>query len=253
MTIDGPRTLYTLFDLARTRVRRNELGRYVMGDPGTGDYIATFEAILERGAPAIEYGFDLTENLGWGVNWKAAPDDGFRWFRVLTSSISLFLRDRSMVVPAQHCLVMLLVDLFALQPSSPQLRDALKSLCQELPSVLSDPRESGFFHLGELVLHGAEPAAASPERIEVCCAALEEIEARCEPYYVPDGGEWAPNRWFNDHEGFVWGWTHDRQLHPIWLHLVQQHVPKEPERVAKLRQRLLDEGAPWVGKRHRLS
>lgn len=57
MIADGPRSLYTLLDLARARVPPRGLGRYVMSDPGTGGYIATFEAILERGASAIVVDF----------------------------------------------------------------------------------------------------------------------------------------------------------------------------------------------------
>ncbi len=253
MISEGPRALYNVLDLARARVSRNKLGMYVMGDPGTGGYIVAFEAILRDGASAIEYGFDLTENLGWGVNWKTAPNDGFRWFRVLTSSISLLLRERDSRMPVQHCLVMLLVDLFAMRPSPVELRDVLLSLCQELPSSLEDPREAGFCHLGELILHGAQPVVGSDKRMGACCIALEEIEARCEPYYIHDGEEWAPNPFFNQNRAFVWGWTRDRELHPIWLDLVQRHVPTSPEPVARLRQRLLDEGAHWFGKRQRLS
>lgn len=200
MTKVHPPALFELLDLARRQVRRETLQRHVMSDPGTGDYIAAFEAVLSRGARAIEPSFELIENVGRGVNWRHAPDEGFRWFRVLTSAVGLFLRGESLVLPTHQTLVTLLVDGLALDPPGQPGRslgicDALARLCRELPPRLADPREGAFFLLGELLLLGARGTDADPEAVAARCAALDRIAAACEEYYLP-GDDWDPNPWF---------------------------------------------------------
>jgi hypothetical protein len=64
MPIEHPPALYDLLDLARVRVRRETVFHHVLQDPGTGGYVAALEAVLHRGAGAIEASFDLVESLG---------------------------------------------------------------------------------------------------------------------------------------------------------------------------------------------
>jgi hypothetical protein len=256
MTKAQPPVLLELLDLVRPQIRRETLSRHVMSDPGTGDYIAAFEAVLRRGAQAIEASFDLIENLGPGVNWQHARDDDFRWFRLLTATIGLFLRGESFVLPTHQLLVSLLVDGLALdrpeRPGSPHPGAALIRLCREFPPHLEDPREGAAFLLGELILLGARGTEATVEDVVERCAALERVAAACEQYYLP-GDEWEPNPWFAASALGPWGWARETQLHAVWVGLVADHFPTEPAAARAMKQRLVEDGARWAAKRRRLS
>lgn len=257
MTELHPPALVDLLDVARSNVGGETVRRHVMSDPGTGAYIAAFEAVLARGVEAIEPSFDLIENLGRGVNWRHAADDAFRWFRTLTATVGLFLRGQSMVLPTHQLLASLLVDGLALDrpdraARSPGLRDALLRVCRELPPLLEDPREGAAFLLGEIILLGARGSAADLEIVAARCAALERIAAGCEEYYLPDR-DWEPNPWHAASALGPWGWATETELHPVWVALVQDHAPTEPASARALRERLVADGARWAGKRRRLS
>lgn len=258
VTTAHPSSLLELLDLARAQVRPETVRHHVMHDPGTGGYIAAFSEVLRRGLPAIEPSFDLVENLGGGVNWLPAGNDSdYRWFRVLTATIALILRDEAFVRPTHQPLASLLVDAVGLGPPprsrrTPSLREVLLRLCREFPPLLADPREGAAFVLGELILLGLQWRDADPAVIVARCAELERISGECEAEALP-GDEWRPNPYHARSTLGPWGWATETTLHPVWVELVAQHFPAEPAPARVLKQRILADGAKWANKPRRLS
>ena len=89
--------LRALIDRARSRLSPGDLPGLVMGDPGSGGYVAAYERVLRGGVPALVAGddhgrllssFDITENLLLS-HAEAGRSVTHRWFSVLTAGIEL--------------------------------------------------------------------------------------------------------------------------------------------------------------------
>ena len=247
-----PKALTELLELVRVRVRADSLGGYVLNDPGGACYEAALARVLRGGAAAIEPDFDLLESLGPGVNWRHAEDDELRWFRMLTSCISLVLRGCGLVFPPHLALATLLVDYFALADSQShghrEVGAALGRLCEEFPPLLPDPREGAFFVLGGVLLMAD---SAGSDAVADGISALERVEAQCEDYYS-SGESWEPNPWFDASGLLLWGWVDDTRLHPEWFVLVDERFPRSDRTARAYAQRLLDAGSKWRRGRLRL-
>lgn len=124
----------------------------------------------------------------------------------------------------------------------------------ELPPRLVDPREAALFVLAELILHGTRWRDADRDVVLALCADLERISHECEKEgeLLPDG-EWFASPYRARSTLGPWGWSSDGELHPVWLDLVAQHFPTEPEQARLLRLRILADGAKWAKKPRRLS
>ena len=238
-----------VFSRARLRVTEADVARFAPSDPGYLNYVAAWEEILRSGEPALEWTFDVTETIAL-TRWRDAPDARFRWFRILMSTSDILLR------PAwcsNYNIAALLVDSFALAESDDAATpiDLLSSVYRELAPQIGlfrpDP-DQAFCLLGELLLAGVD--RLDHAAIEALCAALEERNRRYHCWWEYEGATWTDQP---ETDEFLWSLTNFDQLHPVWLDLVGARFPVEPPAAATLKQRLLADGARWIGQRRALS
>lgn len=249
-----------LIALLRLRLDRRTLGHHVMPDPGIPGYVAALDRVLTHGTKAIEPCFDITENIGWGVNWVHARSDAFRWFRVLTSTIAIYLAElHDTVVPSHQGMAILMLDSLALDRSRRLgLREKACELARALPPTLEAPRDQVFCLLAELRLM-SHASATDEQRAAAIVDAIESLhEEAQEPGCLVDD-QWEPNVWYTGSPEFVWGLVdgcglrpRETELLPVWIELLRSWSPTAP-RIEAFRQRLLDEGRKWSSKPRRLS
>jgi hypothetical protein len=83
-----------LFEYALRHVTAKDISDFCPGDPGYGDYVRAFNAILESSTLPKEADFDITETIGLTI-WSKADDwpdpVRFRRFRTLTNAVGIAL------------------------------------------------------------------------------------------------------------------------------------------------------------------
>lgn len=238
---------------ARAHIPRSELGRLVMGDPGTGDYIAAYERVLDGGVPALleEQGdglpllrsFDITENLLLAHSC-AGESVVHRWFSVMAACIELLGASEVTYAPFSRSLVMLLVDAFALNEAKVEGAplDLMPAACRELKASASDPHEAMLALVGELCT-----AAWTEAETEAACRELRALHDASQEWYTPSGEQ---NPSFSARPELVWGGVVGsaslrkscRRELALWLDVVRRSFPTRPELANETRERLLRDG-----------
>ena len=194
--------------------------------------------------------FGVTETIAL-TRWRDAPNAvdpaRFRWFRVLTCAAEILLDDSE---HPHYGLAALLVDSFALAEGGDDEAptDLLSAVARE---IAAHPLRSfrldapAFCVLAELLLAGVDQLDHAG--IEALCATLEARHLRWGELTAPD---WADPR---HPEKSLWQLSVWNQLHPVWLDLVAARFPVEPPVAGAMKQRLLSDGARWMGGRRVLS
>lgn len=150
-----------VLDRARSRIPRAELRNLVMGDPGTGDYVAAYGRVLDGGVGALLeeqrdgvpliHSFDITENLLLAHSC-AGESVHHRWFSVMAACIELLGAADVTYAPFSQSLAGLLVDTFALNDARAEGAplDLMPLACRELKTSASAPSEAMLALVGEL-------------------------------------------------------------------------------------------------------
>lgn len=250
-------SVYRLLDRARSCIAVEDLPGLVMGDPGTGDYLAAYGRVLAGGAPALLEmhdgvrlfeSFAITENLLLSHS-DAGESVTHRWFSVLTACIEVLawnglsgLRDR----PLSQSLFHLMSDSLALRAAEDRRAplDLLPLVFEELGRASEDRHLHTLLLLCELLVAELEEAEVADK-----CRALTCLHDEFQEWCAADGSE---NVWFVDRSEFVWGAVLDRPFSRVvpsevraWLELVKTHFPTSPELARTTAERLLREGAEW--------
>ncbi|MCB9698988.1 MAG: hypothetical protein H6738_19560 [Alphaproteobacteria bacterium] len=176
---------HQLLDLARDRMRGQDLLPYCAIDPGGPGYARAMGAIVARGHAALSEPyegrplfetFDFTEIVGL-VRWGEPRDRDDRWFRVLTSAASLACRPLGEdEIPLHYTLVTLITDVLALRadgdPGAPVallpavFREARESVLRGDGDICARESDETFCLIAELLVGGPEPDEGSRVRLE---------------------------------------------------------------------------------------
>lgn len=224
-----------------------------MGDPGTGDYIAAYERVLDKGVAALleEQGdglpllrsFDITENLLLAHSC-AGESAVHRWFSVMASCIELLGASEVTYAPFSRSLVLLLVDTFALNDAKVEGAplDLMPRACGELKASASEPHEAMLALVGELCT-----ASWTEAETEAACRELRALHDASQEWVAPSGEQ---NPFFSARPELVWGAVAEssglrdlcRDVLPLWLDVIRRSFPTRPEVANETRERLLRDG-----------
>ncbi len=242
-----------VLDRARSRIPRAELRNLVMGDPGTGDYVAAYGRVLDGGVGALLeeqrdgvpliHSFDITENLLLAHSC-AGESVHHRWFSVMAACIELLGAADVTYAPFSQSLAGLLVDTFALNDARAEGAplDLMPLACRELKTSASAPSEAMLALVGELCT-----ALRTEAETEATCRELSALHDTSQAWYAPSG---EPNLFYSPRPEFVWGpvvgnlreYWFSRGGLPLWLDVVRRRFPTQPELANETRERLLRDG-----------
>jgi hypothetical protein len=223
-----------LFEYALRHVTAKDISDFCPGDPGYGDYVRAFNAILELSTLPKEADFDITETIGLTI-WSKADDwpdpVRFRRFRTLTNAvgIALLVEDANGAeqnLRPNYLAIRSIEDAHTLQDDAllRLLPAAFADLQQSAAETLDQPEEVPFLLLGQLLLafRGFPPTADIPRLVEAVTTEAARQECRAST-------------------AFFWGCTFFDQLHERWQHFVRICFPPDStdEAVNSLRAALL--------------
>jgi hypothetical protein len=215
-----------------------DISRFCPSDPGYGDYVRAFTAILESGTLPERADFDITETVSLTIWGDVERERGllldpvrFRRFRTFTNAVGIafFIDDIEGVednLTPNYLAIRLIEDVHGLQDETllRMLPGAFTELQQSVTKSGWRPEEVPFLLLGQLLLAflGFPPTADIPRLIEELKTEAAQHEARSSG-------------------AFFWGCTFHDQLHERWHHFVRICFPPDSrdEAVNSLRAALL--------------